>query len=186
MDRLPRPGRGPRRRGPRCRRPSVLPGYVPVRGRRGTQRLGADGEAALAVGSPRLAPSFGRPSPRDLSQPSGAPTAGSSPGETAAQSLVQGEASRLPAPLHRPLRDVEYHGGLGLGHTLVKQKVDDSAVLVGEGLDLGVEVGPFGEPARVISVLRPWKTVAVPVFADNARVVGAHAERPGVVPGQVD
>ena len=70
LDGFPRPGRGAARRGAAGRRPALVPGPLPGRGRCGPGRLGADGEAALAVrpAAARRGPE-GRPPPERMTTP---------------------------------------------------------------------------------------------------------------------
>src|SRR5271157_2147763 len=109
----------------------------------------------------------------------------SNSGQAAAESLVQRQPRRLPAPLDGPLRDAEDGGGLGLLQALVEEQVHDLALRVRQRLNLTVELGPVGQPARVVGLVGGVQSGGF-IDAGVAGDVGPQALGPRVVPCQVD
>ena len=67
---------------------------------------------------------------------------------------MQDQLGLPPSPTDDALRDAEHLGGFGLGEVLVPDQVEYLPLLVWEGLDLLVELGPIGQAAGFVRLRR--------------------------------
>jgi hypothetical protein len=71
----------------------------------------------------------------------------------AVQCATDGQARGKPTALEGSLGNAQGFGRFNLGEALVPEQVKDRALVVGKGVDSLMELGPRGEPARVVGAL---------------------------------
>jgi len=98
------------------------------------------------------------------------------------QRLVEFQQCLMPAPLYGADRHVKQRRSIRLTQSLIKEQVDDFAFLLRKALDLGVELAPFRQVARLKSAIRFVGRDGL----SAASMVGPLTFRPVIVPCQID